>query len=161
MNAYYERLYEKLQGARNILMSRVREVLSEEIIQRKFRNFSEEKYCAYQDTCIAFIEERIEAYNPTGIQYTFDNIRSRLSHELEMHLDWYDSREEFAKLLEAAHKEAEPAMSNEAIREKAEDLIRKFGAFPDGSIIHDYKNKPDLQKLPDYVAARVIEEAVR
>jgi hypothetical protein len=161
LKAYYERLYEKLEGGRDILVSQVGKILTDEIGRRKFKDFSEEKYSAYREACIAFIEERIEAYNPTGAQYTFDNISSRLAHELELQLDWYDSRGEFAELLELVHEKAEAGMDDERMRQLADEIIREFGAFPDGSIIAAYKGKPELFKLPDYVAACVIEEVVR
>ena len=161
LKAYYERLYEKLERAREILVSHVGKILTDEIKRRKFKDFSEEKYSAYQEACIAFIEERIEAYNPTGMQYTFDNISRKQAHELELQLDWYDSRSEFAELLELVHEKAEAEMDDKRVRQLAEEIIREFGVFPDGSIIAAYEGKPELFKLPDYVAARAIEAVIR
>jgi hypothetical protein len=40
----------------------------------------------------------------------------------------------------------------------ADELIRQSGAFPDRSILDAYRVEPTLQKLPDYIVARVIEE---
>ena len=98
LNAYYERLYEKLEGVRDILVAQAGKILTDEIRKREFKDFNEEKYAAYQEASIAFIDERIEAYNPTGVQYTFDNIHRKLVQELELQLDWYDSRNEFAEV---------------------------------------------------------------
>ncbi len=161
LNAYYERLYEKLAGARDIPVSQVEKILMDEIRERGFKDFSEEKYAAYREACIAFIEERIEAYNPTGMQYTFDNVHRRQVHDLELQLDWYDSRSEFAELLELVHEKAETEMDNERVQQLAEELIKELGAFPDRSIIAAYESKPELFKLPDYVVARAIEAVIR
>ena len=56
---------------------------------------------------------------------------------------------------------AEAGMTEERMRSLAEELIKEAGAFPDGSIISTYEAKPALWKLPDYVAARAIEETIR
>ncbi len=161
LNAYYERLYEKLAGARDVPVSHVGKILTNEIRQRGFKDFSEEKYSAYREACIAFIDERIEAYNPTGVQYTFDNINRRQACELELQLNWYDSRGEFAELVKLVHEKAETEMDNERVQQLAEELIKELGAFPDRSIIAAYESKPELFKLPDYVVARAIEAVIR
>jgi len=41
-----------------------------------------------------------------------------------------------------------------------DELIQKVGAFPDKSIISAYEAAPALNRLPDYVVAKVIEEIV-
>lgn len=161
LKAYYELLYEKLAGCRDRLIGDVEKVLSREISDRGFTNFDSAKYAAYRDACIAFIDERLESYNPTGIQYIFDNIRNKWAYELEMQLDWYDSRDEFSKLLGAIRKKAESEISDVRMRELAEEIIKEFGAFPDGSIIATYENKPELCRLPDYAVALTIEKIVR
>jgi len=161
LNAYYEQLYEKLVGARDILVSHVEKILTDEIRRQGFKNLPEEKYAAYRETSIAFIDERIEAYNPTGIQYTFDNIHRKLVQNIELQFDWYDSRSELAELLELVHEKAEIKMDEERTKQLVEEIIKEFGAFPDRSIITAYESEPELFKLPDYVVARAIEGVIR
>ena len=95
LKAYYEALYERLQANKELLSKRIDELLVEEITERGFEDFDEAKYAAYKDACLAFVDERIELYNPFGIQYTFDRTRAKEAFELELQLDWYDSRAEF------------------------------------------------------------------
>ena len=161
LKAYYEALYEQLEANREPLATRIEKLLKEEIVNRRFGNFDEEKYAAYQDACLAFVDERMETYNPIGIQYTFDRIRAQEAIELELQLDWYDSQAEFEALLEAVRAKAEDRMTEERMRELTDELIRKVGAFPDKSIISAYEAEPALGKLPDYVVARAIEETIR
>ncbi|MFA5252025.1 MAG: hypothetical protein WC454_05525 [Phycisphaerae bacterium] len=161
LKAYYEALYENLEANKELLATRIEKLLREEIVKRGFENFDEEKYAAYRDACLAFVEERLETYNPIGIQYTFDRIRAKEAAELELQLNWYDSRAEFETLLEAVRAKAEIEMSEERMRQLADELIKEAGAFPDGSIISAYEAAPTLGKLPDYIVARAIEEAVR
>ncbi len=161
LKAYYELLYEKLAGCRDILVEKAGKILSDEIARQDFKDFNDKKYAAYKEASIAFIDERIEAYNPTGVQYTFDNINRRQVCELELQLDWYDSRSEFAELLELVREKTEAEMDDERVRQLAEEIIREFGAFPDKSIIAAYEDKPQLSKLPDYIVARAIESVVR
>jgi hypothetical protein len=161
LNAYYEALYEKLEADKELLTAKIEKLLREEIVKRGFGNFDEEKYTAYRDACLAFVDERLESYNPIGIQYTFDRIRAKEAVELELQLNWYDSQAEFEALLETVHAKAEVEMTEEKMRELAEELIKEAGAFPDESIISAYEAAPALGKLPDYIVARVIEETVR
>jgi hypothetical protein len=161
LKAYYEALYEHLEANKELLATKIEKLLKEEIAKRGFGNFDEEKYAAYQDACLAFVEERLETYNPIGIQYTFDRIRAQEAVELELQLNWYDSQAEFEALLEAVRAKAEFEMTEERMRELAEELIKEAGAFPDGSIISVYEVAPALGKLPDYIVARAIEEVIR
>jgi hypothetical protein len=161
LKAYYEALYEQLEANREFLATRIEKLLREEIIKRGFENFDEEKYNAYQDACLAFVDERMETYNPIGVQYTFDRIRAQEAIELELQLNWYDSQAEFEVLMEAVRAKAEAGMTEERMRGLADELIKEVGAFPDGSIISAYEAEPALGKLPDYVVARAIEETIR
>jgi len=161
LNAYYEALYDQLEAKKDILATRTQEVLREETMKRWREELDEEKYGAYQEACLAFLDERIETYNPVGIQYTFDRIRSREAIELELQLDWYDSHAESEALMEAVYSKAEAGVTDERMRELADELIQEIGAFPDKSIISTYEDKPDLRKLPDYAVARAIEEIIR
>jgi hypothetical protein len=160
LKAYYEALYERLEAHRERLAGRIDELLTQEISARGFGDFDPEKYAAYKDACLAFVDERMEAYNPIGIQYLYDRERAKSAFELELQLDWYDSRAEFAALVEAARSKAEPDVTEERLRVLAEELIRQVGAFPDRSIISAYEAKPGLKELPDYIVARTIEEIV-
>ena len=161
LDAYYETLYEQLEAKKDVLATRIEPLLAEEIANRGFENFNEDKFTAYRDACLAFVDERIETYNPIGIQYTFDRIRSQEAVELELQLNWYDSRAEFETLVEAARSKAEMGLMEQNLQVLADELIKQVGAFPDTSIISAYEAEPALGKLPDYVVARAIEEIIR
>jgi len=152
LNAYYEALYERLGASKAIL--------AEKITKHGFEKLDEEKYSAYRDACLAFVDERIEGYNPFGIQYTFDQTTRQRSFELELQLNWYDSTEEFEQLLEAARLKIEAEMAEKRLQSLANELIEELGAFPDKSIISAYEAEPALNKLPDYMVARAIEEII-
>ena len=160
LKAYYERLYELMETRRADLLSRMNELLAAEVARRGLSDMDADKLAAYRDACIAFIDERLESYNPIGIQYTFGRPSSRLAAELEFQLNWYNSRAEFAELVETARSLADQAESDEALPGLADELIRQAGAFPDRSIIEAYQPEPALQKLPDYIVACAIEEIV-
>jgi hypothetical protein len=160
LKAYYEALYERLQANKELLSKRIDELLVEEVTGRGFEDFDKAKYAAYKDACLAFVDERIELYNPFGIQYTFDRTRAKEAFELELQLDWYDSRAEFEALVEAARNKVKAGVTQERLRPLADELIEELGAFPDKSIISSYEAEPNLRKLPDYVVARTIEEII-
>jgi hypothetical protein len=160
LKAYYERLYELMEAGRAELLSRMEELLATEVTRRGFGGMDEDKLSAYREACIAFIDERLESYNPIGIQYTFGSVPSRTAAELEFQLNWYNSRPEFAELVATARSLAAEAVSDEALPHLADELIHRAGAFPDRSIIDAYLPQPALQKLPDYIVACVIEEIV-
>jgi hypothetical protein len=160
LKAYYEALYERLEAQKEILIEKIDEFLSEEIRKRGFEGFDEEKYKAYHDACLAFIDERIEAYNPIGIQYIYNRCSAKEVIELELQLNWYDSRNEFQTLVETARCKAEDDLTEERLRSLAEEIISEVGVFPDKSIISAYEAKPGLNKLPDYIVARTIEEVI-
>jgi len=63
-------------------------------------------------------------------------------------------------IVEAAREKARAGLTDEDLRSMAEELIREAGAFPDNSIISGYQAGPILQKLPDYIVARAIEEII-
>ena len=94
LQAYYEILYEWLSVSRDRLIRTIEQCLPEELSARNFAGYTDSKYDAYQEACLAFVEERLEAYNPIGIQYTFDHARSETAAQLEFQLDWFDSRVE-------------------------------------------------------------------
>ena len=161
MNAYYETLYERLESNRGVLAARIEELLKQEVVKGGFADFDNDKYAAYRDACLAFVEERIETYNPVGIQYTFDRIRAKEARELELQLDWYDSSAEFDALVRAVRDKTEAELTEQSMTELADELIRECGAFPDKSIISAYEAEPALSKLPDYIVARATEEIIR
>ena len=161
LNAYYEALYQRLEANKALLAGKIEDLLKQEIAQHGFADFDGDKYAAYRDACLAFVDERIETYNPIGIQYTFDRIRAKEALNLELQLNWYDSRAEFAALRQAAQDKAEAQMSEERLKELVDELIAEVGAFPDKSIISAYEAEPALNKLPDYIVGRAIEEVLR
>ena len=160
LRAYYERLHERLQEGRDRLIVRVDELLPAEIAKQGFGNMDSSRLDAYREACVAFIDERLESYNPIGIQYTFDRVSSREAAELEFQLNWYNSRPEFADLVAAARSLAGAGVPDGMLHDLAEDLIRQVGAYPDQSIMEAYAAEPALQKLPDYIVARVVEEII-
>ena len=161
LKAYYEALYERLEANKELLAGRIEELLVEEVLERGFEDFGEDKYAAYMEACLAFVDERIETYNPFGIQYTFDQSRRREAFELELQLDWYDSRAEFDNLVRAAREKTQAGEVEERLSSLAEQLIKELGAFPDKTIISAYEAEPGLRKLPDYIVARTIEEIIK
>lgn len=161
LRSYYEMLYELLEEKKDILAGRIKDVLDKQVKEAGFGYFDSEKFAAYWEACLAFIEERIETYNPIGIQYTYSRETREDASRLELQLDWYDSRKEYKALVEAARVKADFMTSDESLSEKARELIEEVGAFPDKSIISGYLAKPALKKLPDYVVALLIEEAIK
>jgi|SRR3972149_2622575 len=161
LRAYYEGLYERLEAKMAILEKRIEELLTEEISKRRIEGFDGDKYTAYRDACLAFVAERMESYNPIGIQYLYDRARAWDAFELELQLNWYDSRAEFEDLVEIAHAKVEAEMTEQRVRLLAEEMIKEAGAFPDRSIISAYQAKPALLNMPDYIVACAIEEIIR
>jgi len=160
LNTYYEALHNRLETNKKLLSEKIEKLLQDEFADRDFGNIDREKYDAYRDACLAFIDERIEMYNPIGIQYTFDSARRRQAFELELQLNWYDSRPEFEALVETAQSKLQAQTNERQLQELADELIKDLGAFPDKSIISTYQNAPALGKLPDYIVARAIEEII-
>lgn len=160
LKAYYETLYERLEAQKEILSAKIDVFLAEEIEKRGFEGFDDEKYNAYRDACLAFIDERIEAYNPIGIQYLYDRCSAKEAIELELQLNWYDSRNEFQTLVKTVRSKAVGDLTEEQLKSLAEEIISEAGVFPDKSIISSYEAKPGLNKLPDYIVARTIEEVI-
>jgi hypothetical protein len=161
LNAYYELLYEKLEASRAALTEKIKGLLSEEIEKLRLTDFGEEKFAAYLDACLAFVDERLESYNPVGIQYAFDRPPSELAFQLELQLNFYDSSSEFEQLKQAAASLAKPDATDEELRRLAQRLVREMGAFPDKSIIAAYQAQPALGRLPDYVVSCAIEDIIR
>ena len=160
LRAYYEALYERLESRKELLIRKAGELLASEVAAQGFEEFNENNYAAYLEACVAFIDERIELYNPIGIQYLYDRSRAKEAFELQVQLDWYDSRAEFSALVQAAHTKANTGIPEGALQFFVDELIRQVGAFPDKSIISAYEAKPGLQKLPDYIVAKTIEETI-
>ena len=160
LKAYYERLHERMQESRDRLIARVGQLLPAEVARQGFGNMDSSRMDAYREACVAFIDERLESYNPIGIQYTFDRVSSRTAAELEFELNWYNSRPEFADLVAAARSRAGSGVPDEDLQGLADDLIRQVGAYPDESILEAYAAEPALQKLPDYLVACAIEEII-
>ncbi|MBN1764947.1 MAG: hypothetical protein JW860_06785 [Sedimentisphaerales bacterium] len=161
LNVYYEMLYERLVKNRELCVSRLEELLNEELAKGGYGPLRSDKFAAYLDACEAFIDERLEMYNPIGIQYLYDKGSAEDAFELEMELSWYDSRAEFQSLVEAVRKKLKSPVNDLAIQAYANELILEVGAYPDKSIISGYETSPGLNKLPDYIVARVIEEIIK
>lgn len=160
LKVYYERLHERMEMRRSEILLRMDVLLAGEIESQGFGDMDDEKFAAYREACGAFVDERLEMYNPIGVQYTFGNSPSHLAAELELQLNWYDARPEFEELVATARSLVAEGASDDVLSSLAEELIRRTGAFPDRSIIVGYYAEPTLQKLPDYIVARGIEEIV-
>lgn len=160
LHAYYECLYERLRTGRNGLDPRVDKYLTREIAIRDFGPFSHYTYQAYRQNCLDLLDERIETYNPIGIQYTYEQRYSSFPAAVSSEGPWPGVREEFAYLLESIQRRARLDMDDQQLTQAAEELIAHFGAYPDRSIILVYETSPDPVKLPDYVVAMAIEEVI-
>lgn len=160
LNAYYEFLHETLQSNKGYLTKRIKELLIKRIADYHFELNTPEKVEAYYDACMAFLEERIETYNPIGFQYTLGPIRSKQAINLELQLDWYDKQTEFKNFMALIHKKAKQGITDKQLPAKVTELVWEIGAFPDKSIISAYRAQPALNKLPDYVVASAIEELI-
>lgn len=161
LNAYYEALYEKLKSNKQSLQPIIKKLLTDEIKRQSFENFNDDKLAAYLDACLAFVDERLEMYNPIGIQYTFERIKAKQAIELELQLNFYDGRAEFESLMEAIYNKATSDLSEERLHHLTEELIKECGAYPDKSIVAAYESSPALGKLPDYIVACAIEKLIR
>jgi len=161
LRAYYEALYEKLVSARDVLDRQLDALLAAEIKKRGFGISGEARFNAYKDACKAFIEERIELYDPVGVQYTFDGLERRQAFELQMQLDWYEARAEYEQLVQAAEEMVQPEMTDQLLCQLAARLVARCGAYPDKSIIRSYEASPSPNRLPDYIVARAIEQTIR
>jgi|GEM_PF-332731 len=159
LKVYYERLHERMEERRSELLRRIDDLLIEEL-EKEGLDMDAEKVAAYREACEAFVEERLEMYNPIGVQYTFGSVPSHLATELELQLNWYDARIEFEELVVVARSLVADGARDDALGGLAEELIQRAGAFPDRSILVGYRAEPTLQKLPDYIVARGIEAIV-
>ncbi|MBN2377721.1 MAG: hypothetical protein JXD22_15095 [Sedimentisphaerales bacterium] len=162
LNCYFERLYELLEQKKSRLCQRATELL-ENIVREQniFPLADRDKFQAYHDAVQAFIIERIESYNPIGQQYSFDGITSQEAFEIDLQLNWYDSRAEFTTLQLLAKKLTSELQSDDQLPQLADKIIAQCGAYPDQSIIKDYQSDPDTQKLPDYIVSLTIEEIIK
>ena len=161
LRAYYERLYDRMGTDRSRLLASINALLPTEIARQEFGPMRSDQVEAYREACVAFVDERLETYNPIGIQYTFDRAASRRAVELEFQLNWYESRREFEDLVVAARRLTdEHGVVDVNLSDLADRLIRQVGAFPDRSIIMGYSEEPTLQKLPDFLVASAIEEVI-
>lgn len=99
-------------------------------------------------------------YNPIGLQYMYDRGNVQDAFKLELTLNWYDGREEWVNLVNTAREVIRKAQvdTDEYLPEMAGELIRRCGAYPDQSILRDYRADPTLNKLPDYVVAYLVEQ---
>ena len=162
LNAYFEALYNILLDWKSSVISAIDKLLPEEFakLDSTTADGNSEKLAAYRDAAIAFVDERIEMYNPIGLQYTFDNKTCQFAQKLELQLNWFDSTDEFQNLLDGISQIESTGFNEEKLPQLANQLIRKFGAFPDKTIIESYNRQPSLQKLPDFVVAQSIEKII-
>lgn len=161
LNAYYEALYKRIKSNRELLEKRIAGLVREEIERLGLDNLSSDKINAYREASIAFLDERLESYDPVGYQYIYKSGERKRASKVQNQLDWFDSRQEFASLVDSAGRKMQSDFADERLEELALRLIDEFGAFPDKSIISAYEPEPALPKLPDYVLSRAIEEVLK
>mgnify|MGYP006297836529 CR=1 FL=1 len=163
LNAYYEALHRKLVDNRDSVFRKISLLLTSEVRKNRLPITAGEKFEAYLQACYAFVDERIESYNPIGIQYTYPQKNHSYAAELEFQLAWYGGKPEFHSLLEAIREKTADRenIDDKTLAELAERLVIENGAYPDHSIISAYLDEPNLLKLPDYIVARAIEQTVR
>ena len=123
LNTYYEVLYERLEAHSSKSPTRIEQLLKEEIERQEFGVTDQEKFQAYQEAAQAFVAERIETYNPVGVQYTFKQGSPEEVWEFEAQLNWYDSRGEFEALVRAARRKTQQDLSHQKLRQLAEELF--------------------------------------
>jgi len=161
LRAYYEALHDFLYQNRRRVKQIIESALNEEVKHRNFAAFDKQQFNAYRDAAIAFLDERIEAYNPIGLQYTFDKRTRHHAAELEQNITFYDSRDEFTALTDDVKNLARRYLTDDDLPKLASLLIKKRGAFPDKSIIAAYEKRPAMNKLPDYILAKAIELSIK
>ena len=165
LNAYFERLCDLLEEAKPRTHEWLEELLNDEINERNYHIPEPEKFIAYLEAAAAFYDERLESYNPIGIQWTMPTPTAEEAFQIESLLDWYDSRPEFDTLCRAARRKAQrlDAGSEDAdqlLQKLSEELINECGAYPDKSIIQTYQTQPQLNRLPDYIVSSLIEQII-
>ena len=158
LNAYYERLYNLLLENKGQVIRSINDLLPRALAG--FGSFDEDKKEAYLEAALSFLDERLEMYNPLGIQYTFDNVNREFARQLELQLNFFDSTEEFLSITEKIEEFTKEGFDEEKMGCYANELVGLFSAFPDRSIIEAYKSKPALNKIPDYVLAESIEDVI-
>jgi hypothetical protein len=157
-NTYYESLYNILLDRRDSIIGTIKKILPAEL--SKFGNFTSEDFDAYFEAALAFLEERIEMYNPLGLQYTFGRPVSDFARTLELQLSWFDSSQEFETLKKAVREIVQLGFDEQKLNDYADYLISKFGAFPDKSIVEAYNHQSAESRIPDFILALAIEQAI-
>ena len=72
LRAYYERLHERMEANRTHLVAHLEALLPAEIARQGFGPMTPDQVQAYREACLAFVDERLETYNPVGIQYPLE-----------------------------------------------------------------------------------------
>ena len=165
LNAYFERLCDLLEGAKPRTDERLKKLLDDEIDEKNYPITEAEKFTAYLEAAAAFFDERLESYNPIGIQWTMPTPTTEEAFQIESILDWYDSRPEFDTLCRAARQKAQRLDAgsedpDQLLQKLSEELINQCGAYPDKSIIQTYQTHPQLNHLPDYIVSCLIEQII-
>jgi len=165
LNAYFERLHDRLWARRTACQTAIDRLLDEELHRRAFSPLDPDRRAACREAAHAFLAERLETYDPVGLQYLFDQISAREAFRFEMQMNWYDARPEYQRLVETARglladaSAADPhvPLDEPRLGRLADQLIAACGAFPNASIIAAYQADPALNHLPDYLVARALE----
>lgn len=157
LHAYYEQLYNRLRDRAAECARNAADIVGREARRPRFPTLTESRMRAYLEAVVAFYDERIEMYDPFGLQYTFGPTSGAEAFALEDMLDWYSSRAEFAELCERARDLLRARMSDADLAAAGAALVRACGAYPDRSIIRTYESDPQANHLPDYALARALE----
>ena len=117
---------------------------------------------AYTETAISFIEERLYAYRLDSLKrfltaVSYDASLADLG-SLDISLSWYDWRKEKEDIDAKIEKGLNIMQPEEEI---VKEVLDEFWAFPTKSIIDQYQQKPEKNRLPDYALAVAIQRVIR
>ena len=161
INAYYERLYELIEPQRELCLVRIEQVVRNEAELHWSEELTGERLKAHVEAANAFLEERLEMYNPIGLQYAYGSSSQSEVFSLEAALDWYNSQQEYHSLCKRAMNllgETKGRFSDQDISLRANQMILDCGAYPNQSILGQYSRRPQPNHLPDFAVAKCIEE---
>lgn len=160
IKVYKEMLHELLNTYIDLFQASLPTLLRDEI-SKLGKKLDSNQYLTIKDECTKFFHVRLESYDPSGYQHTLNDLKSPDYYQLRRQSDWYNDQVEFDHFVDAINDKVKEEMSEEETRQAADELLREVGAFPDNSIISGYESEPKLNRLPDYVVARIIEEMIR
>ena len=157
---YFSKLYELLVGERTRIERLIREETENEISTR-WKDINWEGIEAYIRAGLSFIEERLYAYSLDSLDRFLRVVTAGVSSAALARIDelltWYDWKQE-KKQIDAKIETGLNIMQTQ--EDIVDDLLDEFGAFPNKSIIQQYKQEPKKNYLPDYALAIAIQQVI-